>query len=180
MSDKTLVALYTDLDRARRAVDELQRAGFPPARVSVVGTGVVGRPAEGGTLAGEVAGAGATLGALVGGGAGLLAGLGMLTIPGLGTVLAAGPLMATLAGAGVGVTAGGIAGALIGLGVPRGDAEAYAEGIRRGGALVIVEVAAEDAERATVILERHDPEDVDERRGVRPCAGPPLDLPPKD
>jgi hypothetical protein len=113
----------------------------------------------------------------VGGGAGLLAGLGLIAIPGLGTVLAAGPLMAVLAGAGVGVTAGGLVGALIGLGLPRGAAEAYAEGVRRGGALVVLDLAEADLVRAMAILDRYDPEDIDEPREVRPFAvAPELDI----
>jgi hypothetical protein len=84
--------------------------------------------------------------------------------------------MAVLAGAGVGATAGGLAGGLIGLGVPRGDAEAYAESVRRGGALVVLDLAAEDVDRATAILERHDPEDVDESRVRHYALAPELDL----
>ena len=55
-------------------------------------------------------GAGATFGTVVGGGAGLLAGLGLLAIPGLGPVVAAGWLASTLVGAGVGAAAGGLVG----------------------------------------------------------------------
>jgi hypothetical protein len=91
-------------------------------------------------------------------------------------VLAAGPLMAVLAGAGVGVTAGGLAGGLIGLGVPRGDAEAYAESVRRGGALVVLDLAEAEVARATLILERHDPEDVGEPHVRHYAVAPEIDL----
>jgi hypothetical protein len=176
MTEKTLVALYTDLGRARRAVTDLQEAGFAPARVSLVGAKAAGRVDEPGSFVGEGAGAGATLGALLGGGAGLLAGLGVLALPGLGTVLAAGPLMALLAGAGVGVTAGGLAGGLIGLGIPRAEAEAYARSVQRGGAVVVLDLPADDEERATAILERHDPEQVEEPRVRHYAVAPELDL----
>ena len=46
-------------------------------------------------------GTGATIGTVPGGGAGLLAGLGSLAIPGIGPIVAAGWLTATLTGAGV-------------------------------------------------------------------------------
>jgi len=164
MVDHTLVALFTDRDRAEAAVRDLETAGFAAARISIVGVAPAGRPdGEPTTLAPEAAGAGATLGALIGGGAGVLAGLGLVTLPDIGAVLAGGPLVATLATAGVGVTAGGLAGALIGLGVPRQAAASYAEEIRRDGALVILDVADEQRERATLLIERHDPEDVAER-----------------
>jgi hypothetical protein len=55
---------------------------------------------------------GTGIGAGVGGTAGLLAGLGLLAIPGLGPVVAAGWLAATAVGAAAGGAIGGIVGAL--------------------------------------------------------------------
>ena len=50
---------------------------------------------------------GAATGGLIGGAAGLLAGIGALAIPGLGPIVAAGPIAATLTGAvGGGLIAG--------------------------------------------------------------------------
>lgn len=90
----------------------------------------------------EGAGGGAVTGGLLGGGAGLLAGLGMLAIPGLGPVVAAGWLASTAAGATAGAVAGGVLGGVLGAltheGVDRKDAEIYAESVRRGGAVVVV------------------------------------------
>lgn len=90
----------------------------------------------------EGAGDGAMTGGVIGGAGGLLAGLGMLAIPGLGPVVAAGWLASTAVGAAAGAAAGGIVGGIVGAltheGVKKGDAEVYAESIRRGGALVIV------------------------------------------
>lgn len=90
----------------------------------------------------EGAGEGATTGGVIGGGAGLLAGLGMLAIPGLGPVVAAGWLAATATGAAVGAAAGGLVGGIVGAltheGVDRKDAEVYAEVVRRGGSVVLV------------------------------------------
>ena len=98
------------------------------------------------------AGTGATLGTILGGGAGLLAGLGMLAIPGVGPIVAAGWLIATLTGAGVGAAAGGLLGSLVGAGVDEADAQVYAEGVRRGGALVSVRADESDAARIEGIL----------------------------
>jgi hypothetical protein len=115
------------------------------------------------SYAGEGAGTGATIGAVLGGGGGLLAGLGLLAIPGIGPVVAAGPLIAALTGAGAGAAAGGIIGGLVGLGIPEHEAHTYAEGVRRGGTLVTVRAEDTETDRVTDILERHNPVDVDER-----------------
>ena len=98
------------------------------------------------------AGTGATLGTILGGGAGLLAGLGMLAIPGVGPIVAAGWLIATVTGAGVGAAAGGLLGSLVGAGVDEADAQVYAEGVRRGGALVSVRADENEAPRIEGIL----------------------------
>jgi uncharacterized protein (TIGR02271 family) len=49
------------------------------------------------------------------------------------------------------------------LGVPYDEAQAYAEGVRRGGALVVVESSDERAERGMEILRRLHPVDIHER-----------------
>jgi hypothetical protein len=89
---------------------------------------------------------------VVGGGAGLLAGLGLLAIPGLGPVVAAGWLASTALGAVVGGTAGGLIGALTAAGVSKEDAQVYAEGIRRGGTLVTARVPDADRPKCEAIL----------------------------
>ena len=107
--------------------------------------------------------AGAGIGAVLGGLGGLLIGLGALAIPGVGPVLAAGPIVATLVGAGVGAAAGGLIGALVDAGVPEEQANLYAEGVRRGGTLVTVSTSDQNADRAVGILNDHDPVDIDRR-----------------
>jgi uncharacterized protein (TIGR02271 family) len=52
---------------------------------------------------------------------------------------------------------------LVDLGVPNDEASAYAEGVRRGGALVVVESSDERAERGMAILRRMHPVDLHER-----------------
>ncbi|MDZ4836426.1 MAG: hypothetical protein SGJ27_21840 [Candidatus Melainabacteria bacterium] len=84
----------------------------------------------------EGAVAGASTGGVIGGVLGLLAGIGALAIPGVGPLIAAGPIMATLSGAAVGATVGGIAGALIGLGIPEFEAKMYEGKIKDGNILV--------------------------------------------
>jgi hypothetical protein len=176
MAEKTVVALYDDCAAATRAVRSLEESGIDPHRISVVANDVEGGLAGGhhagsvggdaATAAPEGAGTGAALGALLGGGASLLAAAGALAIPGIGPALAAGPLAAALAGAGIGAAAGGLIGGLVGLGVPEEDAKQYAEGVRRGGALVTVHVGDGMAEQAMRILENYGPANLDQRSGI--------------
>src|SRR5690606_7195064 len=124
---------------------------------------------------GEGAGKGAAAGGALGTGAGVLAGLGMLAIPGLGPVVAAGWLASTVVGAAVGAAAGGATGGLLGALKEAGhgdeDAHVYAEGVRRGGTLVSVRTT--DAERARVetILDNRRGLDAVTRGGVYRQAG---------
>jgi hypothetical protein len=187
----TITHLYDNYAEAERAVAALEAAGVPNNDISIVGrngttTGsTVGTSTE--TTAPVTdeahtgAGTGASLGTLVGGGAGLLAGIGALAIPGVGPVVAAGWLIATLTGAGAGAAAGGLLGSLTGAGVPEHDAHVYAEGVRRGGTLVSVQATETNAAEVEEILSRSDRVDITGRREVYqqggwtahdPAAGP--------
>jgi hypothetical protein len=84
----------------------------------------------------------------------LLAGLGLLAIPGVGPVVAAGWLVATLTGAAAGSATGGIIGALTQAGVSKEDADVYAEGLRRGGAVVSARVPDAEGPRLQEIMDR--------------------------
>lgn len=105
--------------------------------------------------------------AFIGGVVGLAAGMIAIAIPGVGPFLAAGPLATTLAGAVGGLTAGAATGGVIGLlrdhGISEEEAEFYAEGVKRGGALVTVHgVAGDRADEAKKILARHGAIDTEE------------------
>jgi hypothetical protein len=77
-----------------------------------------------------------------------------MAIPGVGPVVAAGWFVATLAGAAVGGATGGALGALTQAGIGKDDAAVYAEGLRRGGAVVSARVADNDAARFQAIMDR--------------------------
>ncbi|PSC06720.1 hypothetical protein SLNSH_02690 [Alsobacter soli] len=168
---KTVSALYDSYTEASAAVSALEAAGFPHSDVSLVANNTE-KWHRGGDAsdAADDAGKGAGIGAALGGAGGLLAGLGMLAIPGLGPVVAAGWLASTaagaLAGAAVGGAAGGLVGALTDAGVPERDAHTYAEGVRRGGALVTARVEDARASEAQAILQRHRSVDVNARRAA--------------
>ncbi|UXN66432.1 hypothetical protein N8E89_25235 (plasmid) [Phyllobacterium sp. A18/5-2] len=162
---KTVTGLYDNYADARAAVTALEDAGVPSSDISLVG-----RNGEGETNAGEGAAAGAGIGAVVGGAGGLLAGLGMLAIPGVGPVVAAGWLAATAAGAAAGAVAGGAAGGIIGsltsAGVDEDEAHVYAEGVRRGGVLVSARVNDDSEDVARSIINENRAIDIDARRAM--------------
>jgi hypothetical protein len=107
------------------------------------------------TKAPEGAAAGVTTGGVIGGTLGVLAGVGLLAIPGLGPFIAAGPIMAGLAGLGVGGAVGGFTGALIGMGIPEFEAKRYEGRLKKGGILLSVHCdTSEQIKRAKEVLER--------------------------
>jgi hypothetical protein len=77
-----------------------------------------------------------------------------MAIPGVGPVVAAGWLVTTLAGAAAGGATGGALGALTQTGISKDDADVYAEGLRRGGAVVSARVADNDAARFQGMMDR--------------------------
>ena len=172
MAARTIARLFDDHAAAEAAVRDLESAGFSDSDISLVrrqGGGTTGTTAESDASG---TGIGATIGGVVGGGAGLLAGLGLMAIPGLGPVVAAGWLVAALTGAGAGAAAGGLLGALTDAGVTDEEAHVYAEGVRRGGSLVTVRATDESrATQAEQILGRHQSVNIAERGAQYRSAG---------
>jgi hypothetical protein len=162
---KTAVfGIYSSREAAERATDAIVNAGFSSSDISVLLPENLGKRAIGtekATKAPEGATAGGTTGAVLGGTLGLLAGIGALAIPGVGPLIAAGPIMATLAGLGVGGAIGGITGALVGMGIPEYEAKRYEGRIQKGGILLSVHCASSDeVKRAKQILEGTNAEDI--------------------
>jgi uncharacterized protein (TIGR02271 family) len=177
MTNKTITAFFDKYEDASEAVRRLEAAGISHRNISLIASNEGDRYSSHASRTfdgtnhhdddvSDGAGTGATVGTLAGGGAGLLAGLGMLAIPGLGPVVAAGWLVSTLVGAGAGAAVGGLAGALIDAGVDENDAHAYAEGIRRGGALVTVRASETEVDRIVDILDDEGTVDFDERETI--------------
>ena len=133
--------LYKTVDLAENAVDYLLSKGFSNSAISVLLPDDQSTRAfahEKNTKAPEGTATGATTGGVIGGTLGLLAGIGMLAIPGIGPLIAAGPIMATLAGLGAGGAVGGVVGALVGLGIPEYEAKRYEGAVKGGGTLLSV------------------------------------------
>jgi hypothetical protein len=148
--------IYNNRADAVRGVDALLAAGFRNDDVSVLAADVNTTrelATEKNTKAPEGATAGAVTGVVAGGTFGLLAGLGLLAIPGIGPLIAAGPIMAALAGAGAGAATFGIVGALVGLGIPEYEAKRYEGHVKDGGILVSIHTdSSEWTDRAEHIL----------------------------
>jgi len=178
---KTIVGLFDNFGDAQQVVTELERAGFSHDRVSIVAnqnaTGyseaVADDPSAGERVAHGVGDAakGAVKGGVIGGLTGLAASIALAMVPGVGPVLAAGPLAATLGGATLGATAGGLIGGLTGLGVPESEAHHYSEGVRRGGTLVTVQADDMMADQAVAILNRYNPVDIEQRGNYHQSTG---------
>src|ERR1700748_1379370 len=119
--DAAAFGVFPNISTAEAAIDGLTVAGFSSQALSVVlsdkdevkavGVETTNETSEG-------AAAGACVGSVVGGALGLLMGLGALALPGVGPLIAAGPIVASLAGLGVGGAMGGFVGALVSMGIP--------------------------------------------------------------
>jgi len=164
---KTIIGSFDGYHAAQTTVRALINDGFMSRDISVLASNMAGvtRTEEGVKVGDPMSNAatGAVTGGLVGGAAGLAAGLMGLAIPGIGPILAAGPLLATLGGVGAGAVAGGLIGALTDAGVPEEHAGFYAESIRRGGTLVTLCADESRAERAAQIMRENGAIDLDQR-----------------
>jgi hypothetical protein len=141
-TDIVAYGIYPDRPSFEAAVDALRAAGFRNSDISAVlperDRTTKDLAHEIHTKAPEGAATGAGTGAAAGGVLGWLIGIGALTIPGVGVLAAAGPIVAALAGAGAAGAAGGLVGALVGAGIPEIEAKRYAGRIREGGYLISV------------------------------------------
>ena len=143
---KTVVGLFDDFEDARKAVRELLENGFLKENISVAA-----KDMDDAYLAYAV-------GQSPGPAKKAFAGLGLTSqiIPGIGTALAAGPLLDRQ-------HPNHLVNALKIAGVPADRAQYYTEGVRRGGNLVVVLAKDNMAVRAVQIVNRFGPVDLDRR-----------------
>jgi uncharacterized membrane protein len=164
---RVVVGLYDHLSDAHKVIRDLLVNGFKREDLSLLAgdsAGEYARLAKGQVTTKESnMWEGSTIGSIVGGLGGLLIGLGALAIPGIGPVLAAGPLFGAFFGAAAGTVAGGFIGAFADWGIRDQEAHLYAEGVRRGGALVAVKAEGGDRIRASELMNRHNPIDIEQR-----------------
>jgi hypothetical protein len=155
--NKVVLGIFDSRLEVENAVDALKVDGFRNSDISVLmpqedqsfGHEKASKAPEASTIGGGT-------GALIGGALGWLVGLGAIaTVPMLGPLVAAGPIMAALSGAAVGGALGGVAGALVGFGIPEYEAKRYESFVKEGG--ILLSVHADDADwakKAKDLLER--------------------------
>lgn len=182
LSEHNIVAVYTDMESARKAIAALERHGLEAAKVSLVGPGPEEAQEETDTAerdsrmaddVGKRTAAGAAAGGALGGTAGFLAGAAAFSIPGVGPVIGAGVWAAAMTGAGVGGVIGGVVGGVSGMDMGEaGDLTYETLRARR----VIVAAHADDPDEAVEaekVLAGTDPRELHrfDRQGRRLPAG---------
>jgi len=166
MSGKNVVTfgIYPYYSSVEHAVEALRAAGFRNTNISVLFPKNAGSMNFAREVAAKLPGGvmgGVGTGAVVGDTLGWLAGFGTLSIPGLGQVIAAGPIMAALAGVGAAGALGRIAAALMGMEIPEYIAQRYERRVKDGG--ILASVHTDDSiwtKRARKILARTGAQDI--------------------
>ena len=173
--DHYVVRVFRSADQAEAAIRELRDLGFTGADVSVVVPRVDddrvtdGRFAEGSDAPTVSA---AATGGVLGGVAGFLLGLALVSVPGVGLVVASAPLIGSAAtGAMLGAGAGVFASRLGEMGVEAAEASWYEEELRAGRTLVTVKADGRAAE-ARRVLRYHGGTSPPDRAEVVPGALP--------
>jgi uncharacterized membrane protein len=170
--NNAIVAIYKSHAEAEAAVKELQHSGFDMKKLSIVGRDhhtdehVVGY-----YNAGDRMKYWGKAGAFWGGIWGLLFGSAFFLIPGVGPLLVAGPLVGWVVGALEGaVLVGGlsaIGAGLYSLGIPKDSILRYETALKTGKFVVIAHGTAEEATRAREIINRTNPEALEEHQHSR-------------
>ncbi|WP_292655542.1 general stress protein [Nitratifractor sp.] len=160
------VAVYTDAQKAKKAVEKLLEAGLEKRAISLVARSNEDdvEKVEVEKVDSDVALWGSQ-GALWGGVLGALLGGAFFFIPGFGPIVGAGPVSAALAGmlggAMTGGAALGLADALIEWGMGEIEAKHYEELVEKGEILVIVHGDKETVDNARTLLEETEAEKVE-------------------
>ena len=137
----SVMGIYPDRTTVSDAIKVLHKAGYRTTDVSVLASDNQGSKDfahEKHTRARQGAAIGAAAGGVAGAALAWFASTQTSTIPVLGALAAAGPVMAAAAGAGAGGALGWMVGLLAGLPLPEYVAKRYAGRIRRGGILLSV------------------------------------------
>ena len=159
---KAVVAIYNTHPEAEAAVNELQRAGFDVKKLSVVGKDYhTDEQVVGYYNAGDRMKYWGKVGALWGGLWGLLFGAAFFWVPGLGPLLVAGPLAASIVAAlESAVVVGGLSvlgAALFSVGIPKDSVLRYETAIRADKYLLVAHGTDAEIAKAREILRSTNP-----------------------
>lgn len=159
MKPRNVYAIVRDEAAARAAVAALRDEGIDKGSISLLARDDGRAPqltpdAQSGD--GLRAPEGIAVGAALGGALGWIAAIGALTIPGIGAVVAAGPILTALGGAAVGAASGMVAGSFLGLGMSEIEAREFQEAAVRGDIVLAVRVTSLDEQaHAARVLGAH-------------------------
>lgn len=169
-NEDVAVAVYDTHLQAEEAVKTLQKGGFDMKKLSIVGKDyhteqhVVGYYNTGDRMK-----AWGKIGAFWGGIWGLLFGAAFFVIPGIGPVVLAGPLVASLvAGLEGAAVVGGLSalgGALASLGIPKDSVLRYETALKADKFLLIAHGTADEVARAKSIIDGTKPAEAAVHRG---------------
>ncbi len=164
--EASVIGVFNSPEAAHTAVEALIKAGYPQETISVLGrdeqaTANLRQELHEATILKDM-----TFAGILGGGLfGFLVGLSLVWIPGVGAVVAAGPLAASiiagLEGAALGATSLGLASGLLALGATEEDVHEYRKLIEEGKYLVIAHTKPEQAQAAHDILKEQGADLVD-------------------
>jgi hypothetical protein len=171
MDSNTVVAIFKTHADAETAVRDLQRGGFDLKKLSIVGKDYqTDEHAVGFYNTGDRMKYWGKLGAFWGGLWGLLFGAAFLFVPGLGPVVMAGPLVASIiAGLEGAVAVGGlsaIGAGLFSIGIPKDSVVQYEVALKANQFLLIAHGTAQEVAKARDILKSSSPADVNIYPGV--------------
>jgi len=155
----TVVGVFDSQNDAESAVREVQNLGVDENNISIVARedNIDEQQAGNEDVNRQDITDGAVTGGALGGVAGLLAGAGALTIPGIGPVIAAGPISAGLTG----VAAGGLAGSLVDLGVDEEKGQHYEKEVKEGAILAAIEADDNNVNDIASYMRRNGARDVE-------------------
>ncbi len=153
-----VVAVYSTHEGAEDAVKELQRSGIDMRTLSIVGKGThTDEHVMGYYNSGDRMKYWGSAGAYWGGFWGLLFGAAAFTIPGVGPVLMAGPIVASIVAALEGVVVFGslsaLGAAIYGMGIPTNSVIEYEMAVKTDNYLLMVHGSVPDIEKARDIIE---------------------------
>ena len=167
---KATIGVYDNQEKAVAAIQELKTAGFPANQISLLGHAkddektvadvetaeaendddvVFNKPMK-------IAAAGVGIGAVVGPVIGVLAGIGLLAIPGLGILVGAGAVAGAIAGLDAGIIGGGIISALAIANVNKHHEDKYHSALQGGRYLVVAQGTEDEVAHAKEVLHEHD------------------------
>jgi hypothetical protein len=174
LGNEAVVAAYKRFEDAEEAVRQLEHAGVPMERVSIIGKDWrVRQDVQGFYTPKDAAKEGAAQGAWIGGLFGILWGAGFFLLPIAGPLVVLGPLAGLIAGAVGGAGIGALVSGLIAMGIPKEEALKYQTRLEAGEFLVVVHGTADEVAKGREILQGTKKVSVDSHAGPAGQTGVP-------